>query len=546
MQVLASKAAQCHRPERWPEALDLYRRILALQPDDSEALCNLATACKFLGQGKAAAAHLIHALALRPDHAHAAYSLGALFHEAGHLNVAIAAYRGAVASLPQLAGVYANLARCREECGLEDGSAERERALALDPRDSVTLMNRATAQLYRPGADPAKILDSARAWAALQPPPKDLPARALPKTPRLGFVSGDFRGHAVARLILPALEGLRAAGHDLSLYMTLAKSDDFTTRFQRVATRWRHAAALSDAALRAQIIADEIDILIDLSGFTVGNRLGVFAERSAPLQLAWAGYPATTGLAAMDYLLGDGHQLPPGANAFFTEKLIRLPDSYVACPPPAGLPPLAPLPALSRGFVTFGSFNAAKKLNPELLALWSRILQAVPGSRLVLKADAYSLPGVEPRFRARFAEMGVAPERLGFAGSTGWADHLQAMAGVDIALDSFPYSGGQTTLESLWSGLPVVTRPGETMASRHATGYLRSAGLAELVAEDARSYCELAAGLAADLPRLAKLRAGMRERLEGSKLCDVAAFVRNLETALTAIWNRRLAPHQYP
>ena len=501
--------------------LSLYQRHVCLHPEDPDALCDFATAKKLLGDRKGAAAGYIRAIALKPDHALSAYNFATLFQEAGHLDVAMRAYRGAIAGRPDDASAYGNLARCREEMGLPDDA--QGRALLLRPDDANALMNQVMAQLYRPGADPARILGDARRWAATQLKPR--PLRSTRKTPRIGMISADFRRHAVGSLVLPAVERMT----DVTLYMNSARSDEITERFRKAAFRWREVSGLSDDALARRIAADEIDILFDLSGFTAGNRLSLFARRAAPVQISWAGFPCTTGLDAIDYVLGDHHQLPVGAEAHFSEKLIRLPHSYVCFAPPSDAPPPSPLPALANGHVTFGSFNAAKKLNGEVLALWDEILRRLPSARLSLKAEAFSLPSTADRFR-RFGD------RVSIAGSTPPAAHQAAMAAVDIALDPFPYSGGQTTLECLWAGLPVVTWPQDTMASRHACGYLSTLGLGEWIAKDALDYVRIATELASDLPRLAAIRDGMRQRMIGSPLCDADQFVRDLEKALTEIW----------
>jgi predicted O-linked N-acetylglucosamine transferase (SPINDLY family) len=386
------------------------------------------------------------------------------------------------------------------------------------------------------------MAEAARRWSSAHGDPLEAawPRHARPKPgsrrPRIGLVSGDFRAHAVGFLVLPAIEGLRAAGWHLTLYSNSGKVDAVTRRFEAAASLWRPVYGLSDAALAERIAADGIDILIDLAGYTGQNRLTVFAGKPAPLQVAWAGYPATTGLAAMDYILADRHQLPPEAEPFYREKAVRLPAAYVVFEPPAEAPDPGRLPAATGRGITFGSFNTLKKITPQVVETWSRCLHRLPAARLLMKAPSLNDAATRRRYAGLFAEQGIDPRRLVFRGGTTPAEHVAAMAAADIALDPFPYSGGMTTLECLWMGLPVVTLPGETFASRHTLGYLSAIGLTELVASDADHYVALGVALANDLPRLADLRAGMRRRLRASPLCDRDAFVRHLGAAFDAMW----------
>lgn len=519
-------------------ALALRRVMTLLQPDHADLHCNFGAASAAIGQRPTAARAYFRALAIQPDHQQALFNLAALFHAAGRLEIAIPAYRGLIAAAPQIAGAYDNLGLCRAEMsGLVDSSEDHRRAFLLDRNSSAAALNRVTAALYRPGVTLASIAAAARdAVAGMMPKAPALPVGG--ERPRLGFVSGDFRNHAVGHMVLPTIERLAARGSPILCYMTSDRSDHVTERFRRGATVWRKVSFLSDQDLAAQIAADGIDILFDLSGYTLGNRLTLFARRAAPLQIAWAGFPATTGLAAMDYLLGDRFQLPSGVEPHYAEKLIRLPHGYIAFAPPDEELALTALPAVTRGFVTFGSFNGAKKLTRQLVTNWSQLLAALPSARLMLKAEAFSLPGAIEAYRAAFTAHGIAADRLTFLGSSSRSAHMRAMADCDIALDSFPYSGGQTTLELLWSGIPVITCPGETIASRHSGAYLQAIGLDRLIAENLDHYRHLALALARDLPRLAELRASMRQRILASPLADLDHFGDQLQQVLQAVFVR--------
>ena len=275
-----------------------------------------------------------------------------------------------------------------------------------------------------------------------------------------------------------------------------------------------------------------------MSGHTGDHRLQLFARRPAPIQVTWIGYVGTTGLAAMDYLIADRFHVPPGAEVHYREKVLRMPDGYVCFEPPAEAPEVGPLPALERGQVTFGSFNNVSKLSNEVIALWAKIIQRVPGSRLILLSPALNGRTARQRVGDAFVAAGGESEQLQLRGTMLRPELLAAYNTIDVALDPFPYSGGVTTCEALWMGVPVVTCPGETFASRHSLSHLSVVGLTETVAEDTRDYVERAVRLAEDLPHLAALRAGLRDQMARSPLCDGERFARHLTTLLRDAWRQ--------
>jgi predicted O-linked N-acetylglucosamine transferase (SPINDLY family) len=258
--------------------------------------------------------------------------------------------------------------------------------------------------------------------------------------------------------------------------------------------------------------------------------------------MTWIGYVGTTGLAAMDYLVADRYQVLAGTEQHYCEQILRLPDGYVCFDPPREAPPVGPLPAQRNGQVTFGCFNNPVKINRAVVALWAEVLRRVNGARLVLKFAGLGDPPARQRFAELFAAHGIAAERLDVSGMSPRAELLANYNRVDIALDTFPYSGGLTTCEALWMGVPVITCPGETFASRHALGHLSNVGLTETIARDHAEYVEHAVRLAGERSRLAELRAGLRGQMAASPLCDAPRFARNLMTQLRDAWQRRLSP----
>ncbi len=330
-------------------------------------------------------------------------------------------------------------------------------------------------------------------------------------------------------------------------YSDTPRRDAITERFIAAADCWRDTEKLSDDALAEQIRRDKIDILFDLGGHLGGNRLLLFARKPAPIQVKWVGYPGSSGLTAMDYLLADRFHVPPpspptplpeGEGSYRAERVLRLPDGYICFDPPVEAPEVGTLPALERGHVTFGSVNNPAKITPGVVAAWAEILGRVPGSRLVLRYAGFEQQGTRRRYEELFSARGIGPERLDFLGFAPHAAMLKDYNRIDIALDPFPYSGGITTCEALWMGVPVITLPGKTFAGRHSLSHLTNVGFTETVAEDLPEYIGMAVRLAGDLPRLAKWRSELRGRMARSPLCDGPRFADNLMNTLRGLSRR--------
>jgi predicted O-linked N-acetylglucosamine transferase (SPINDLY family) len=531
---------------RLGEAQSLIGRTLTLDPDYEDAHYNLGNIFQEQGLLDHAASSYIKAAALKPDYFQVYGNLGTALQEQGWLEVSVRSYGRALSCNPYSARTFNNLAGALQSQGKIDGALSAYRcALILAPDNADAAMNHCFTHLYRFGVSLAQIADLSRLcndrYAArfkAHWPVHERPSDAN-RLPRIGFVSADFRYHPVGQLAVPTIEGLARLGYFVACYSNSLRHDDLTDRFIATAGIWRDVAGLSDDRLADLIRTDRIDILIDLSGYSGGNRLFAFAQKPAPIQVAsWIGCPATTGFAGMDYFLADRFQVPAGAERYYSEAVVRLPDGYVAFEPPRTAPLAGPLPAIANGQVTFGSFNMLKKITPEIVALWSQILAELPTSRLLLKTRGLDCEATRRRYEELFAAQGIGTNRLIFQGATSARDHLAAMASVDIALDAFPYSGGMTTLETLWMGVPVITMPGETFASRHSLSYLSVIGLTELIASDSKEYVALAVALARDLPRLAQMRGDMRRRIEGSPLTDVDRFTSHFAEAVMTMWVR--------
>ncbi|HEY6837624.1 MAG TPA: hypothetical protein VI389_02660, partial [Geobacteraceae bacterium] len=302
---------------------------------------------------------------------------------------------------------------------------------------------------------------------------------------------------------------------------------------------WRDVHGMGDAALADLIRADGIDILVDLAGHTSGNRLRMFTLKPAPVQVTWLGYPATTGLAAMDYRITDAVADPEGsADRLHTERLVRLSHGFLCYAPPQEAPPLSPPPCEENGFITFGSFNNPAKMGRETLNLWGDVLRDVPGSRLFLKNKIFAEKKTCRFFLDRLAEAGIQPQRVTFAPHTPSLEgHLGCYGSVDIALDTFPYNGTTTTCEALWMGVPLVTLSGDRHASRVGSSLLSRLGLEELVARTPEEFGVLTVGLASDRARLTALRSTLRGRMQTSPLCDTTLFAMQMEAAYRQMWD---------
>jgi predicted O-linked N-acetylglucosamine transferase (SPINDLY family) len=299
---------------------------------------------------------------------------------------------------------------------------------------------------------------------------------------------------------------------------------------------WKSLVGLSDDRAAHRVREDAIDILVDLSGHTAHNRLRLFARKPAPVQVTWLGYPATTGLQAMDYILCDRYVAPANESDHFVEKPWYLPNTYLCLTPPQDEIAVGALPALTKGRVTFGCFNNLTKMNDAVVALWAQVLHAVPGSRLFLKTNQLNDPSLQRATLSRFADRGIAADRLTLEGASSHADYLATYNRVDIALDPFPFTGGTTSVEGLWMGVPVITKRGDRFIAHQGESILHNVGLPDWIAADNEAYVAIAVARAADLSGLATLRAKLRSRLLASPLCDAPLFARNLEAAFRGMW----------
>ncbi len=529
------------------------RRALEIKPDYAGAHCSLGLALQNLGYFKDAAASCRRALELKPDLVEAHTNLGITLQDLGQLEDAVACYRRALEIKPDFAVAHSNLGGVLQSLGLLESAIESYRqALEIKPDYAEAHSNLLFVLNYVNNHTPSYYLDQARQYGQMVA--RKVTTRfsawqcaARPERLRVGLVSGDLFRHPVGYFLAGLLAHINPDHIELIAYPTHHKEDELTARIRPYFSAWKPLIGKSDEAAARLIHADGVNVLIDVSVHSAHNRLPVFAWKPAPVQVSWLGLPSTTGVAEMDYVLGDPYAIPAEDESHFSETVWRMPESCLCLSVPLSTVNVAPLPALSAGYVTFGSFNNLTKMNDAVVAVWVRILKAVPNSRLLLKTKQLSDPVVCEKTRQRFTVCGIAPDRLLLGGTLASADdHLAMYNKVDIALDTFPYTGVTTSFEALWMGVPVLSMRGNRFLTRTAGSIAHNAGLPEWIAGDEDDYVAKAMAFAYGLDRLAALRASLRQQVLASPLFDAPRFARNFENALREMWQIYQAAQEKP
>ncbi len=540
MHLLGLIALHTDRP---PAALDLIRSAISLRPNVAIYHNSLGQVLEMLGQTEDADAACRTALQLDPNYPEAHNNLGNILGKQEEYGRAIPSYLSAIRLSPDYAAAHSNLGNAHKEEGeIDEALASYRRALALQPDTPFIHSNLLLAMHYHPELTPAAIAAEHGRWSErhAQPLVASIQPHANNRQPdrrlRIGYVSPDFRDHAVARFLLPLLQHHHGECFEVYAYAAVPRPDAITDHIKKLVEVWRDIRPLSDAQAAELIREDKIDILVDLAGHTGSNRLVIFAHKPAPIQVSWLGYPNTAGLHTIDYRLTDTYADPPGASGpTFPETLHRLPQGAWCFAPGentaiAGDSPTRPL--------TFGSFNTFAKLNSPLLRVWARILAGTPGSRLLIKTPLRLSDQVQKRVRQILKKGGVESGRVEFRGrQKERGDHLHLFNEVDIVLDTFPYHGTTTTCEALWMGRPVVCLVGPAHVSRVGLSLLTNAGFPEWAAKTEEEYVRAAVTLARDRKSLAHLHTTMRAQVEASPLMDAPGFARDVETAFRTLWH---------
>lgn len=524
-------------------AIDHLARSVQLAPANADYRSNYATALNMRARHAEAVPEYRRAVAIKPNSFSAQLGLSSALIAVQDYAAALTAARTANALDPARPEPWVNMSVALFRSGRgQEGLKTVEQGLARIPNHPVLLMQLVSNLHYLPDTDPDRIRREhehvGRLIASGLPEPAALSNTRDPERPlRVGYLSPDFRDHSVSHFFRPILAGHKPEQVLPYCYSAVLNPDAVTAELKASATKWRDIKMVTDPGLEAQVRGDQIDILVDLAGHTAGSRVNALARRIAPVQVTYLGYPNTTGIPAMDYRIVDSLTDPAGAERYSTEQLIRLDPCFICYEPPFGAPPVTPEPAESGGGVTFGSFNAAQKIGEPVVRAWAGVLNAVHGSRLVLKSYAWGSAPTRKEFLSHFEKAGADPSRIEMLPHIpGQSEHLGAYSRVDIALDTFPYNGTTTTCEALYMGLPVVTVEGQAHAGRVGVSLLKAAGLPDLIAKSPEQYVQLAAALAGDRPRLARLRTTLRDQVRRSPLCDAPGFVTRLESAYRQIW----------
>ena len=506
--TLARLAELSFRYNLWQEAQEVLRRSVALHPDSGTAHWNLAHSLAESWCMQEALEVLAKAEALSPQSG-AKSMRASVAGRSGDADTAMRLYK-------ELADEEGPLSKMRSSAAMSALYSDK-----LSPQDVADLHR----ELFAPLGARARAVGSFKN--------KKSPQRKL----RVGLVTADFHHqHPVNIFMQPVLARLDPKAVDLTVYFTGVSYDDQTQLAKRRVPHWVEVTAWNDAQLARRIEEDGIDILLDLAGHTSMQRMSLFAQRAAPVQATFLGYPGSTGVPNIDWLVADSVVAPPGSENLFSEKLVRLPGSVFCFSPEVDYPFPAYDASHAERPLTFGSFNNVPKLTPHTVKLWAAVLQEVPGSRLLLKAPSFKDAGAIESFVQRFEAEGIARERLEFRGPVGLTDMMAEYADVDIALDPTPYNGGTTTLQALWMGVPAVVKAGGNFVSRMGASFMTAAGLSEWVAESDADYVRIAAAMARDRQALLELKQGMRERLLASPAWDIDQYTRDFENALRQMW----------
>jgi len=526
------------------KAISSFQEAIRLKPDFAEAYNNLGNARKETGDSAGAIQSFGRAVEAKPDYVDAYVNMGSTFQVLGKSRQTILCCQKALEINPEFAEAYNNLGSAFCDLGnFKESQACYRKALELKPDYAEAHSNLLFSMNYDPDLTLEMMSEAAKEWWQQQGipianrfshPHRQDPQRKL----KIGYVSPDFRQHSVSYFFLPLIAAHDANQVEVFCYSDEKHPDDITDRIRKLAHHWRPIAGMTDVAVARQIFEDRVDILVDLAGHTANNRLPVFARRPAPIQATWLGYPNTTGLPVIDYRITDAVADPEAeTDQYYSETLIRLPHGFLCYAPNTDTPGVASLPASESGTVTFGSFNNLAKLNPRVIAVWSRILDCVPNSRLLLKGKQLSDELTPKRLFALFSQNGICADRIQMMPTMRTVtEHLNLYRAVDIGLDPFPYNGTATTCEALWMGVPVICLGGDRHASRVGASILTRIGCEDLIANTEKDYIKKALELAGNLKRLAGLRTGMRLKMQHSSLGDAEGFGHTMEKIFRKMW----------
>lgn len=541
----ATAGAVLLKQDRYAEAVDYLEKSLKLDAGYIPAYNNLGCALLKLDSIERAVEAFEKAIELSEEGLRAAgyYHLGTELLHRERPEAGLEKLEKALLAKGDFGAAQVNKGFALQRLGLtEEACQAYGRAIELAPELAAGYNNKLMAMQYMDGYSNDDCLAAARDFGRAFVRENDSRFPGRDRSPerrlRIGYVSGDFSAHPVGFFTHGALTRHDHERFEIYCYSNCQKHDEITAAFKGAADHWRDISKLSDAEVVETIKADEIDILFDLAGHTDKTRVQVFGARMAPVQVHWVGFTGTIGLPTIDYIILDPVSAPEGSDRFYQEAIVRLPHGRFCFTPLAPDEPLQEPPCLRNGFVTFGCFNNITKVGPKVIALWARIMKQAPNSRLILKSKTLVHASVRDPILAAFAAEGVSADRIDMRGASAYLDMLREYNEIDIALDPFPFGGATTTSECLFMGLPVITLPGDRLASRQTLAFLHPMGHEEFVADSMDDYVAKAVALARDPERLRRLRPEIRRALLDAPFSDGPRFVRDLEQALRVMWRR--------
>ena len=541
--ALNNRANVLQRLLRYEDALCCYERALALAPDLADPWNNRGVTLREMKRFEEALRSFHKAVVVKPDHVASYGNLGLTLKGLRRFDQALVCYDKAIILDPLFAEAHNSRAVALQDLKRFDEAMESfQDAIRCEPDYFHAHSNLLFTMNYVASLPVEARVEEARRFGAsvARTAHRKFTSWLCPHQGgklRIGFVSGDFCNHPVGYFLEGLLSKMDQEKFDLFAYSTIPLEDDLTQRLKRHVPVWRSLVDGNDAEAAQLVHGDGLHVLIDLAGHTAGNRLGVFAHRPAPVQASWLGYFATTGVAEMDFFIGDPHVAPVAEEAHFVERIMRLPETYFCFTPPQSEVRVGALPALANGFVTFGCFNNLAKLNAPVVSVWAQVLKAVEGSRLFLKSGQLGDPAIVQSTISLFTAAGVAPDRLLIEGPSNRTQYFEAFNRVDIALDPFPFPGGTTSVEGLWMGVPVITLRGDRFIAHNGETIAHNAGQAAWIARDEADYIGKAVSFSSDLTALAKLRMGLREQVLGAPLFASERFARHFEGLMVEMWN---------